>query len=473
MGRRPRERSSLDARWRGRATLAVVAVVVSMLCGWSAAALDGAFSHPRAAPGLRSFSVDATPGLISSSCAGGRTVSSSLFSRYVSPPFDSAPVAQETSNGVTVVAVSGATAPDSTILLRAFLPSCEPDRAFGKAGSETVNVRLGSEALPNIVITSAAPGPADSIILAGSSDDGMFVGMIDADGRIEHDFGANGWARLPWQGEPTALVREPSGDIVVAVRDGEDCCEVEFLGQISATGIVLESFGATGRAVLPDYSTGPEGAQVTQLARADNGDLLVVSTGGHMGALASVVSEFTSDGRSVTAFDRNMEAESSLLPSVFVGGVLVRPGGFLLVGAGQAGPIGPAPEPSAAGQLLPFDDDGRLLGWLGGSGASEFSSNVYWNVWAFPRPSGGYLMVAASTPYLSATPAPQRVEVVALTGSGSVDPSYADRGYGSFSLPASSGSFVPVSATSSGHAVAVVWINAGDAGSLELTEVNL
>jgi hypothetical protein len=82
-------------------------------------------------------------------------------------------------------------------------------------------------------------------------------------------------------------------------------------------------------------------------------------------------------------------------------------------------------------------------------------------------------MVAASTPYLSETTAPQRVEVVALTGSGSVDPTYAEGGYGSFSLPASSGLYVPVSATSSGHGVAVVWINAGDAEALELTEVNL
>jgi hypothetical protein len=302
----------------------------------------------------------------------------------------------------------------------------------------------------------------------------MVVGVIDADGRIDRGFGSGGWANLPWPGQPTALLREPSGEIVLGVQDGMDCCELEFLGAISATGTVLRSFGVAGRVSLPIYSTGPEGAHINQIARADNGDLFVVSSGGHMGSLASAVSEFTPKGKSVAAFDRNMTTniETSRVPSTFVGGVVGRPGGVVFIGAGQAGPIGFAPEPTAAGRLLPFDDDGLPVGSVDGAEPSKFSSIAYWDVWAFPRPNGGYLMIAASPPYEDAIIAPQRVEVVALTRSGAVDRTYADDGYGSFLLPVSSGPFFVGSATSSGDAVAIVW-DGGDATTFELTEVNL
>jgi hypothetical protein len=383
------------------------------------------------------------------------------------------PVILATSRGVIVVAVSGATAPTSSILLRAFLPTCKPDQAFGQGGSETIDVRINGESIPDITISSAAPGPAGSFILAGSSEDGRaVVGLVDADGRMTHGFGSHGWASLPWQGQPTALLREPSGEMVFGIADGADCCETEFLGATSPSGTVLTSFGIAGRAQLSEYSTGPEGAQISQIVRASNGDLLVVSSGGHMGVMASALSEFTANGSSVAAFDRNVE--TARRPMTFVGGVVVRPGGFVFVGAGQAGLIGRSPEPSASGQLLSFDNEGSLVRSIDGTRASKFKSSPDWYEWAFPRPDGGYLLVSASTPYLSQVSTPQRVEVVALASTGSVDRSYGDAGYGSFVLPSSSNPDFAFAgaAISFGHTVAIAWYNALDATTFGLTEVN-
>jgi hypothetical protein len=379
-----------------------------------------------------------------------------------------------TSRGVIVVAVSGATAPTSAILLRAFLPSCEPDRAFGQGGSETIDVRINGESLPDITVSSAAPGSAGSFVLAGWSDDGRtVVGLVGADGRMDHGFGSEGWAGLPWQGQPTALLREPSGEMVLGIDDGADCCEEEFLGAISSSGTAITSFGVAGRAQLSEYSTGPEGAQISEIARASNGDLLVVSTGGHMGVMASAISEFTANGSSVAAFDRRVGTARRAM--TFVGGVVVRPGGFAFVGAGQAGLIGMSPESSASGQLLPFDNEGSLVSSIDGSQASKFKSSPNWYEWAFPRAHGGYLLVSASTPYFSEVSAPQRVEVVALTSTGSVDRSYADAGYGSFLLPSSSSPDFAFAgaATSFGNTVVIAWYNALDATTFGLTEVNL
>jgi hypothetical protein len=110
--------------------------------------------------------------------------------------------------------------------------------------------------------------------------------------------------------------------------------------------------------------------------------------------LASTVSEFTSNGKIVTSFNDNWNARRRApSPSVFVGGVVPRAGGFVFVGAGQADLIGMSPERSVAGRVIPFNTAGFPAPNLDGTKLSKFSSVAYWNEWAFARSNGGYLMI--------------------------------------------------------------------------------
>lgn len=387
--------------------------------------------------------------MVAPACDGGRAVEFSLPVAWANSVYGLSPVAQMASDGVTVVAVPSPLPSSSVVLLRAFTKTCHADLDFGNGGSEEIDVRVDGRMQHGVNLSATAPGLSNSIILVGTSDAGMLVGIITADGQVDRSFGSDGWELLPWPAGPTAVLQERSGEIVVGDSVGGGCCETEWVGALSADGHVLRSFGAGGRVRLGFPPV--EDEEIEQLSVASNGDLLVLNSGGHMGVWESYVSELNPRGQLVQSFSRNLEAGwRTRVPPVFIGGLSVKQGGFVLIGAGQLAPVSNTAAPSATGRLLEVDNDGRLVKSASGADTVKFPNGMLQGVWVFSTPTGGYLMVG-QPPGIQTNPSSRlRIEVVAFTRDGSVASTYGASGHGYIELP-SPANGVQVMVTGSGN----------------------
>jgi hypothetical protein len=101
---------------------------------------------------------------------------------------------------------------------------CAPNLDFGRHGVATVGIssrsprtRPAGGAPSGLRIRAVAAWNGGGAILAGGFGSNWVVGEVNRSGQIDRTFGNGGWEVLPFHGEATAIVQEPSGRIVIGV----------------------------------------------------------------------------------------------------------------------------------------------------------------------------------------------------------------------------------------------------------------
>ena len=179
---------------------------------------------------------------------------------------------------------------------------------------------------------------------------------------MDRAFGSDGWVLLPFPGQVTAILQEPSGRIVIAGDNGGGgCCTVNWAAALSEQGQLENGFGADGRAVLP---TG-EDSGVRSLALEPNGDILADIGYGNMGCWGIGLAMLTPSGSPEPMFETRLQQFWDTQGfGAFVGDIYVDREGFTLVGTGQK-PCYDEPPGSTAratGVIAHFLTDGTLAG---------------------------------------------------------------------------------------------------------------
>jgi hypothetical protein len=179
----------------------------------------------------------------------------------------------------------------------------------------------------------------------------MFIGVIDADGKPDRAFGSDGWKNLPWPPDPTALLQERSGEILVGESDGGGCCEEQWVGALAANGSILRSFGTDGRVGIP--FGGVEDEVINGISQSGNGDLLVQNAGAHMGLFETYVDELSPEGQLDSSFAQNFQSTlRRRVQMLFSGGLVAGRSGFVVIGTGQSQLYNGIPDPAADGRFL-------------------------------------------------------------------------------------------------------------------------
>ena len=247
---------------------------------------------------------------------------------------------------------------------------CAPNRQFGEQGAATITISSRPTRPPAVDtpahalwVNAVAPRKGGGAIVAGGYGGDWVVGELSSDGHLVRAFGNEGWTVLPFRGEVTAVVQEPSGRIVVGgSNNGGGCCTVNWAAAVSARGRLERGFGMRGRTELP---TGVDSG-VESLALEPNGDILAKVAYGNMGCWGVAPSMLTPSGRPVPLFRKRLARFwQGLGFHTFVGDVYVDGEGFTLVGTGQ-GPcaegLGPSfSAPSATGLITRFRTDGKRV----------------------------------------------------------------------------------------------------------------
>jgi hypothetical protein len=326
-------------------------------------------------------------------------------------------------DGSTLVAVSGYPTARS-VVLHSVTALCAPNGAFGNEGVATIALPLRprpgnppADGVPpnGLWVNAVAPRRDGGAILAGTYGNDWVVGEVNPRGRIDPTFGDGGWTVLPFPGEVTAILQEPSGRIIIAGDNGGGgCCTLNWAAAISARGRLENGFGTHGRAEFP---TGGDSG-VEGLALEPNGDVLAKVGYGNMGCLGVALAMLTPSGRQVPQFAKRFDRFwQGLSFGAFVGDVYIDGDGFTLVGTGQR-PCADGPSfsaPSATGLITRFRTNGEPA-----SRTIRFPSRMYGDVHAFH--DGADIFVVAS-PYADST----QLTVTARRPDGSADPRFGSR----------------------------------------------
>src|SRR5665213_391375 len=447
-----------------------LALLVAATSAWIAGTIDSTPAYRPTASHLVSTATNSTSHTIARTCDVGRTYDFPVPKSWSESISSQPPIAQMSSNGVLVVAIANPFGSGSTVLLRAFTTTCAPDLAFGHDGSELVNAPVQGMGVNGLVLSSSAPGISNSVIFAGGSSQHMFIGVIEADGQPDRAFGSDGWERLPWSPDPTALLQEPSAEILVGDSDGGGCCERQWVGALAANGSILRSFGTDGRVQIP--FGGVEDEEIDRISQSSNGDLLILNTAAHMGLLETYVDELSPMGELETGFDQNYQSTvRRRVKAIFSGELVAGRGGFVVVGTSQNQLDDGVPDPGADGRFLAFDDAAHVVQLPRGYGRVRFESQFIPTVSVFPTPSGGYLMLGVPIPADGKPSTESTVQVVALEDTGAVDTAYGVGGRASIELP-DIGPSLADSMTASKNSVAIVWESA-DGAKVDFIELTL
>ena len=342
--------------------------------------------------------------------------------------------------GIPVV-VSGAMPDGSTLVASSGYPTlrsvelhsvtalCAPNRAFGNEGVATVILPLRprpgnppADGVPpnGLWVNAVAPRRGGGAILAGTYGNDWVVGEVTASGRIDRTFGDHGWTVLPFPGEVSAALQEPSGRIIIAGDNGGGgCCTLNWAAAISARGRIEKSFGTRGREELP---TGGDSG-VEGLALEPNGDVLATVGYGNNGCWGVALAMLLPSGQPVPQFAKRLDRFwHGLAFGAFVADVYVDGDGFTLVGTGEKQCDGYRP-PRAAGLIARFRTDGKPAG-----ATVRFPSRMYGEVHAFREGEDIFLVLV---PYADQT----QLTVTARRPDGSVDPRFGSRGRASIRTP--------------------------------------
>jgi len=261
-------------------------------------------------------------------------------------------------------------------------------------------------------------------ILAGTYGDDWVVGEVTQRGALDPTFGNGGWTVLPFQGEVTAVVQEPSGRIVVAGdNNGGGCCTYDWATAVSAHGRFDPAFGIHGRETLPRGEDSGVGAVVSE----PNGDILVMVGGGNMGCFGVELAMLTPSGQPVPGFaSRLRQFWRRLGFGTFVGDVYVDADGFTLVGAGQRPCMDTSysfSAPSATGLIAHFRTDGAAVG-----PTVHFPSRMAGATYAFENGADSLIV---QSPYSN----PTELTLTARRPDGSLDPHFGSGGRGLVRTP--------------------------------------
>ena len=327
-------------------------------------------------------------------------------------------------DGSTLTASSGYPTLRS-VELHSVTALCAPNRAFGNEGVATIalslRLRPGNPPVdgvpPNALwVNAVAPRKDGGAILAGTYGNDWVVGEVTRRGHVDPTFGDGGWTVLPFAGEVTAVLQEPSGRIVLGGDNGGGgCCTLTWAAALSPSGRLDERFGTHGRAQLP---TG-EDPEVKALALEPNGNTLATVGYGNMGCWGVALAMLEPSGRPVPQFGKRLgRFWQGLRFGAFVGDVYIDGEGFTLVGTGQR-PCADGPSfsaPSSTGLITPFRTNGEPAGRT-----IRFPSRMDGEVHAFH--AGDDIFVVAS-PWADST----QLTASALRPDGSADPRFGTGG---------------------------------------------
>jgi hypothetical protein len=222
---------------------------------------------------------------------------------------------------------------------------------------------------------------------------------------------------FPFCAEPTSVLQEPSGRIVVA-GDGwiGAHCFGNWAAALSANGNYDAGFGDHGIVALATLGAD---SGVGSLTRLRNGNLLVDIGYGNSGCWGYTLRLLGPSGWPVSLFaDRFGRFWNRLGFHAFSGAVFANERGFTLVGTGQR-PCwigGPFHSTSATGLVVHFGKDGYLA-----APPTRFASGMHSGVSALPL---GRDTVVATTPYANAV----SLALTAVRRDGSLDSRFGSGG---------------------------------------------
>jgi hypothetical protein len=363
------------------------------------------------------------PNIADPSCNGGRGVSLAV------PGAGNAVVANAAmADGSTLIALSNVYPGSRSVLFRSVTSTCAANGEFGDDGAATITIppgllpahRKGQQSgfpAQGIWVNAVVPRSGGGAIVAGVYGGRWVVGEVTARGTVDQTFGTQGWIVLPFRGEVTAILPEPSGRIVIAGDNGGGgCCNVNWAAALSQRGRFEDWFGANGRAALP---TG-EDSGVEALALEPNGDILANIGYGNMGCWGLAPAMLTPSGAPEPMFAKRLQRFWDAQGfHAFVGDVYVEGEGFTLVGTGQK-PCADGPSysaPSATGLIAHFRTDGEPAG-----PTVRFPSGLYGSAQVLPH---GHDAIVVTSPYAD----PTHLTLTALRPDGTTDLSFGSHGH--------------------------------------------
>lgn len=352
-------------------------------------------------------------------------------------------------NGDALVIASGAPTP-TTAIAAEFRTPCDLDPTFGESGVTQLDGRGFGVSIADVIPTAGG-----GALVAGSTTGAVgrwLVGKLTASGQLDQAFGERGWAVLPWPGTATTMAVTPNGNILVGGFGTDN--GVSFVGEITAQGSVVRSFGAGGHALMPPAHDG--GVQGVWVEPA--GKILALVGGGNMGCWWVQAVTLTASGRRMPGFTARVDdalkyADPGREPDlpIFVGSVSTGPDGFHLVGTGQDDCVGEPPQrksnPSHRGIEVAFRYDGRPDPAFGATGVRSFSAPMADDCWVLPQSDTSVLLAIKPDHPVLAQHWRNDVLVYRLTSSGRLDTHYANHGVADVLLPGPTGA----------EALPVVW----------------
>jgi hypothetical protein len=381
-------------------------------------------------------------------------------------------VASATMPGGSILIGFSSNNPSRRVILRSVTAGCAPDPAFGRMGTSTLVIPRRLARPPakyplgapkgSLWVSALAPRRGGGAVLLGAYGDRWVVGAITRRGQLDRSFGDNGWTVLPFHGEATAAVQEPSGEIVIAGDNGgAGCCVVNWATAVTAGGQLDRTFGKHGRAGLP---TG-EDSGVFKLAIEPDGDVLAAVGYGNSGCWGLAPAMLTPAGQPAPHFAGRLQRFWRRLHlSAFVGDVYVDGDGFLLEGTGQrpcAGMPSLASAPSARGLIARFRTDGSQIGKT-----IRFRSRLFGESSSFPY---GNDILVVQAPYAQ----PARLRVIALRPDGSLDSRFANRGRARIRTPWKGSQLEATVSVEQAGARVIVLLAVGPAGQVQLIRLAL
>lgn len=369
------------------------------------------------------------PDIADPSCNGGGGVSLAVGALGENPVLASATM----TDGSTLTALTNVSPRKRSAVLYSITRTCTPNPEFGEAGTATITIPASLEPpkptgpgfdAEGIWIDTVAPRNGGGAIIAGIYGDDWVIGEVTARGMMDQTFGTQGWVVLPFPGEISAIVQEPSGRIVIAGDNGlGGCCTVNRAAALSERGQLENGFGTSGRTVLP---TG-EDSGVRTLALEPNGDILAEIGYGNMGCWGTALAMLTPSGAPEPMFAKRLHRfwEAHRF-GAFVGDTYIDGEGFTLIGTGQK-PCYDEPPGSTApatGLLARFRPTGEPSG-----PTIRFHSRMYGEVHGFPD---GHDTILIASPYADQTD----MTLTALRSDGSTDPRFASHGHAQIRTPA-------------------------------------
>jgi hypothetical protein len=410
------------------------------------------------------------PGVSDPLCNGGRGV---RLSRPFGQGEESAVVASATiADGSTLIAVSAVYPGKSYAVLDSVTLGCEPNPEFGVDGTATIAIspdlrpahpRARTLSPEGLWIQEVAPRNGGGAIVTGTYRGDWVVGEVTPGGQLDATFADGGWTVLPFLGEVTQVLQEPSGRIIIAGDNGGGgCCTRNWAAALSASGQLEQAFGRHGRVELP---TG-EDSGVEGLSPEPNGDILVNVGHGNMGCWGTSLAMLTPSGQPVPQFaNRLARFWQGLGFHAFIGDVYIEGEGFTLAGTGQ----GPCDEPRTSRSASPTGLVARFR--VNGTPAGRtirFRSRMYGAIRAF-HDDGDTILV--EYPYAN----PTQLTVTARRADGSLDPRFASLGKAQLRAPwtGPSAELADVAIIAAGPGEATLVATGGERPELQLIRLRL